>query len=228
MKPTDFELAAKGVLSDEFEKPPVISLELIQLIKSNTKSVDTEFDKILPPLYRYYSQIQWSSISVARTIAIWLKELQGKRFIDIGSGVGKLCIVLRFLTDLKIYGIEQRPHLVKIANEIIKTNSLKDITFTNQNLMDLNWQEYDVFYLFNPFQEHVSMSPAAVIDNTVSFHREHFTEYTKKVYEELQKMGRNKIFITYHGYGGKLPKSWILKYSQYIDGGFLSMWVQAS
>lgn len=228
MKPTDFELAAKGALSGEFEKPPVITRELIQLIKSEPKSVDQEFDKLLPPLYRYHSQVQWTSIPVARAIAKWLQNFHGKKFIDIGSGVGKLCIVLRFLTDLKIYGVEQRPHLVNVAKEIIKTNNLPDITIWEKNLLNLDWQEFDIFYLFNPFQEHVAISPTAVIDNTIPFHRTHFMEYTAKVYEELQKMPPNKIFITFHGYGGKLPKSWALKYSQYVEGGFLSLWVKVS
>lgn len=228
MKPTDFELAAKGALSDEFEKSPIITGELIHLIKSNNKSVDLEFDKLLPPLYRYHSQVQWTSVPVARTIASWLENFPGKRFIDIGCGIGKLCIVLRFLTGLKIFGIEQRPHLVHLASEIIKTNNLQNISILEKNLLDLNWQEYDIFYLFNPFQEHVSLSPTAVIDNTIAFHRDHFMAYTSKVYEELQKMPRNKILITYHGYGGKLPKSWALKYSQYIEGGFLSLWVKVS
>lgn len=218
MKPTDF--------SAEFETSPLISQELIQLIKWDGKSVDSEFDKLLPPLYRSHSQVQWTSVPVARAVASWLQNFHGKRFIDIGSGVGKLCIALRFLSDLKIYGIEQRPHLVQVANEIIKTNNLQDITIWEKNLLDLNWQDYDIFYLFNPFQEHVALSPTAVIDNTIPFHRDHYLAYTAKVFEELQKMPRNKVLITFHGYGGKLPKSWALKCSHYIEGGFLSMWVK--
>ncbi|MGZ3769952.1 MAG: methyltransferase domain-containing protein [Bdellovibrio sp.] len=228
MKPTEFELAAKGALSAEFEKSPIISPVLKELIKSNSKDANEEFDKLLPPLYRYHSQIQWSSVAVGKTIASWLQGLSGKKFIDIGCGVGKLCIVLRILTDLKIFGIEQRPHLVQIANEMITANGLKDITIIEKNLLDLNWNDYDIFYLFNPFQEHVSLSPTAVIDNTVNFHRDHFIKYTKKVYAELENLSRDKIFITYHGYGGKLPPSWKLTFSQYIDGGFLSLWTKVN
>lgn len=228
MKSTDFELEAKGALSAEFENAPIISRELIQLIKSNSRTVDSEFDKLLPPLYRYHSNVQWTSVLVAKAIATWLQNFHGKRFIDIGSGVGKLCIALRILTDLKIYGIEQRPHLVQVTNEIIKINNLQDITIQEKNLTNLNWQDFDIFYLFNPFQEHVSLSPTAVIDNTISFHRDHYLAYTAKVFEELQKMSPNKVLITFHGYGGKLPKSWALKSSQYIEGGFLSMWVKVT
>lgn len=226
MKLSDLELAAKGLLSAEFDKSPIISADLVQLVRSSKKIVDQEFDEILPPLYRFHSPNQWTSILVARTIAGWIQNLHGKKFIDIGCGVGKLCIVLRLLTDLKIFGIEQRPQLVKTANHIIETNRFQNISIIEKNLMDLNWQDYDIFYLFNPFQEHVSFSPALVIDHTINFHRDHYLTYTNKVYQELQRMPRNKIFITFHGYGGKIPNSWALKCSQFVEGGFLSLWVK--
>ncbi|WP_374073491.1 methyltransferase domain-containing protein [Bdellovibrio bacteriovorus] len=220
--------ATRDLLSEKFESPPILPLELIQHLKSGVPLDDNEFDQILPPLFRFLSPVHWTSIKVAQTLAEWLQPYKGKKFIDLGSGVGKLCILLRLLTDLEIYGVEQRRNLVAISDEIVSVNNLDRVKFSNGNLIDLNWADYDIYYLYNPFQEHVSALNAFLIDSNIKMSTDHYRQYIAKVSEELKKAKEGTVLITYHGYGGSTNKFWKLIHSQFIEGGFLCMWIKDS
>lgn len=219
---------ARDHLSENFERPPLLPSDFIQNLTSDLPLDNIEFDQVLPPLYRFLSSAQWTSIKVAQTLSAWLKPHGRKKFIDLGSGVGKLCVLLRILTDLEIYGVEQRQHLVDISRKIAAANDLDRILFSTGNLIELNWTDYDIFYLYNPFQEHVAFSDTFLIDKNIDLSRAHFNHYSAKVLEELKKVKDGSILITFHGYGGSIPKSWSMKHSQFVEGGFLSMWVKNS
>lgn len=235
MKPSDSTRDA-DIFSEEFEQAPRISEDFIQklnqsFIEFGTQATqnpveDLEFDQILPPLHRLLSPVQWTSINVAQLIAKWLSSYKDKKFLDGGSGVGKLCILLRYLTDLEIHGVEQRTNLVKISQEIVATNDLHRITFEAKNIQDVCFADYDIIYLYNPFQEHVCYSDSLIIDKSIDLDKKYFHEYTAKIYEELKTVKKDSTLITFHGYGGKVPKSWTLKYNQFIEGGFLTMWIK--
>ena len=226
MTSKNLDRAALNLLSQDFEESPIIAQDIVQRLQSNLFVSDPEFDLVFPPFYRFLSPVQWTSLNVTRAIAEWIRPHQNKKFVDVGSGVGKLCLALRFWIDLEIHGVEQRPHLVAISQEIAKVNELKNIHFSAQNLIEMNWSDFDIFYLYNPFQEHVSYTDHFLIDNKIELHQKYFQDYTARVYEELKKVKPGSMLITFHGYGGKIPKSWSLRCSQYIEGGFLSMWVK--
>lgn len=235
MKPQDSKESV-DILSEEFEQAPKIPAEFLEklnqsFIKFGTQSSlspvdDLEFDKILPPLHRFLSPVQWTSINVAQLIAKWISPYKNKKFLDGGSGVGKLCILLRYLTELEIHGVEQRQSLVKISQEIATTNGLTDLYFEAKNIQDVVFADYDIIYLYNPFQEHVCYSETLLIDKTIELDKKYFQEYTAKIFQELKVLKQGSVLITFHGYGGKVPKNWTLKYNQFIEGGFLSMWVK--
>lgn len=227
MKSKDLDAACADIFSESFERSPTISANLIERLQASEPPVDDlEFDQILPPLHRFLSPVQWTSIAVAQEIASWLRPYGNKKFLDAGSGVGKLCILLRFLTDLEIYGVEQRPNLVRISQEIVKVNDLHGLNFAAGNIQDTHFADYDIVYLYNPFQEHVCYSETLLIDKTIELDKKHFFEYTAKISTELKTLKKGSVLITFHGYGGKVPKSWTLKYNQFIDAGFLSMWIK--
>ncbi len=76
------------------------------------------------------------------------------RFIDIGSGVGKLCICLYLLTNIKtIYGIEINENRHKIAakalNGLLKStnNSDRTIHFESADFLDYKAEKFSIAYL---------------------------------------------------------------------------------
>src|SRR5258708_1961026 len=101
-----------NLLPKTFSTEPVLAPKAIEQIRSGKGIEEKEFDQIFPPYYQSQSTIHWSPISVAQQISIWIKRLNRKSVVDIGCGAGKLCLLLRILTNYEIFGIEQRPNLV--------------------------------------------------------------------------------------------------------------------
>jgi SAM-dependent methyltransferase len=212
-------------LSNTFSEPPTISSELIRKIQILDEIDDAEFDNIYPPRTRAISDIQWSSIKVAHEIADIIGRKSKLRFIDIGSGVGKLCTLLSFLTDLEIFGVEQRRDLFEISQTVAKRNNLDRIHFIHGNMLDLNWSDYDIFYLFNPFQEHIcDDSDIGLIDKNIDLDRKHYVQYLSEVFRQMTWLAPGKKVITFHGYGGKMPPSMKLLDCRPIDNGYLCLW----
>jgi SAM-dependent methyltransferase len=209
-----------------FNSKPIFQIEIIEKILSGEDVQEIDFDQIFPPYYQFQSTIHWSPICVARQISKWIKPLGRRSFIDIGCGVGKLCLLLRILTDYKIMGIEQRPKLVGIANKIIELNNLKNISIVQMNMLELNWNLHDIYYLYNPFQEHITDEGPCIIENDLEFDAKNYAHYTSEVFRQLTWAQAGKVLITFHGYGGVVPSEWKMLASEPIGSGDLTMWIK--
>ena len=203
---------------------------------------DQLFDSLLPVRYRCVSNTQWTSAKVVEKIGILLESITPTdgtaddsaapssaplTFIDIGSGVGKLCILLALRmmqTKMKFFGIEQRKNLVKISEKIRAANKLDNVHFAHRNMMELSWEKFDIYYLYNPFQEHVTQAGGSQIDHEIDFDRSFYTHYITEVYRQLSWADKGKRLITFHGYGEMVPDSWTLRASQIIEKGSLCLW----
>ncbi len=217
-------------LSDLFPKDftmkPIIPQEIIERLQYGSFVDDIELDQIYPPFYQFQSAIHWTPISVAQQIAVWIKPLSLKTFIDIGCGVGKLCILLRIITDYQLFGIEQRQSLVTIANKLIKVNKLTEISIQQMNMLDLNWDPYDIYYLYNPFQEHLATQDMFIIEKDIELKQKSYDVYLSEVLRQLHCAKAGKILITFHGYGGSIPREWRMIASKHIENGVLTMWIK--
>lgn len=205
---------------------PKISVDMIESLRRFDDIDDVDFDRIFPALYQYHSAVHWSPVAVAMKITEWVKDLKQKKFLDIGCGVGKLCILISILTEHEVYGIEQRAPLVQIAQDIIATNNLSRISIQQKNMLNLDWSAYDIYYLYNPFQEHVAHSESFIIDQDLDFDKKFYIKYTSEVFRQLSWAAPGKVFITYHGYGGEIPSDWHLFATERINNGDLKMWVK--
>ncbi len=210
----------------EFESDPILTPTIVMKILEDETVQDWEFDQIFPKYYQCQSAIHWSPISVARQISEWIRPLNKRSIIDIGCGVGKLCLLLRILTQYEIFGIEQRSNLVKIANKIIEINSLKDISIIGMNMLDLDWNLHDIYYLYNPFQEHITDDGFCIIEKNLEFNKENYARYTSEVFRQLTWAKPGKVLITFHGYGCHVPQDWRNIASRNIKGGNLAMWIK--
>jgi len=211
-----------------FDGDPIIPEDVIQKLRSGRNDGDRFFDRVFPERLRLISFVQWSPIEVALTIAAWLKkDMPNARFVDMGSGVGKLCLVLSLVSDLRVMGIEQRDYLVEIARMIAKRNSIH-AQFEHMNCIDVDWEQHDVFYFYNPFQEHVALGEFHLIDDKIDLDRKFHVEYTERVHQELRKMAPGKRLITFHGFGGRIPRSLRLIRSARVGNGKLCMWEKMS
>lgn len=186
---------------------------------------DRVFDRFLPPQYQEVSARHWSSAGIARRVAQWLeKGHPGKKIIDIGSGVGKFCVLLGLQSRLQIFGIEQRKMLHDVSLRLKETAALDQVTFLHGNMLDISWQTYDIYYFYNPFQEHIVNNGWSRIDHDLPFSSGLYGKYIDEIFRQLVWAEKGKVLITYHGYGGVVPSTWNIVHRAPVKNGELCMW----
>ena len=177
-------------------------------IYSFTES-DSEFDKIYPVHYQKISQIHWTPVEVIKTVINWLEVTKAKKILDIGSGIGKFCIVGSILSKFVFVGVEKRKNLFLQSKKTASFFKTKNVSFINDNITNINFQEFDTFYYFNPFCEQIADS--GWIDQKPQFSEEKYKRYENYVIGELSKMPIGTKVITYHSNELILPSSYRLR-----------------
>lgn len=98
-----------------------------------------------------------SSYSTLLTALREIDPKQGARFIDLGSGYGRVGLVLGFLRpDIEFIGYEYVPQRVEVSKESSQRLGLSGhVHFHTQDLSDREFAipEADVYYLYDPFSE---------------------------------------------------------------------------
>lgn len=94
------------------------------------------------------------------TVLTALEKLQpsaGSRFIDLGSGYGRVGLVVGLMRpDLNFIGYEFVQHRVDIANTSTQNLGLEDrVHFVTQDLSHRDFQipEAEIYYMYDPFSE---------------------------------------------------------------------------
>lgn len=202
---------------------PILSQDVVCRLNRGLPINDEEFDRIFPQKVRACSEVHWSPVLVAMHIADFTNDLGRIRFLDIGSGPGKLCSLLSLMTKMQVFGIEQRRDLYSVAKSLATRNNFL-VHYLHGNMLDLDWNDYDIIYLYNPFQEHLCESGPGVIDNNIELDRKFYFQYVEDVFSRFLELRPGKRVITYHGYGGRFPVSMRLVRSRLIGMGQLCMW----
>ncbi len=168
---------------------------LFQFLKMRLPVGDEEFNKMLPNWLYTFSRRHWTPINVAKEAAKFLADKPGKKILDIGSGVGKFCMLGATYTEGVFTGVEYRENLHEIACGLVKSQGLINVHFINSDIANIDFREYDSFYFFNPFQEHIDIT--AQIDDSVEMGNEQYDKYTVYVREQLAKMPSGTRLATY-------------------------------
>lgn len=184
---------------------------------------DFEFDQILPSNMREISDSQWSSVKAAKALSAMLCDRPKARFVDLGSGAGKMCLLLALKSTLEITGVERRQSLIDVARKICDLNAPGRINLLHMDLLNLDWRDYDVLYLFNPFFEHKCKSDA-LIDWNIELGERAFRRSVVSAFDKLSTLRTGQRVVTFHGYGGKMPKSLKLINRTIVDDGTMNMW----
>ena len=75
----------------------------------------------------------------------------GKTFVDLGSGLGKVALLVSLLTGANAYGIELDPYLVAGAQAAAHSLSLTTPQFIAGDILSTPLPPADVFYMFIPW-----------------------------------------------------------------------------
>ena len=189
-----------------------------------TSTTDRAFDRLLPEALRRLSYMHWTPIEVAIRATTLLCPSSGMRILDVGSGVGKLCMVGAMSSEGLWYGVEQHETLVHTACELAGALGVADRTrFLHGDALAVDWREFDAIYLYNPFEV-----PLFDVD-----HGQHLLDFRLKVagvQDRLAALPERARVVTLQGFGGVMPRSYELLYHERIAaaGLDLALWVQGA
>jgi SAM-dependent methyltransferase len=190
------------------------------LVNLNPDITDNEFDAIFPVRMRELATTHWTPVAVAKLAADYLVDAPGTRVLDIGSGVGKFCLIGAVHTKGHFTGVEQRQQLVDVANDLAAAYWLPNVVFLNKNMMSIVFADYDAFYFFNSFQENVDIINK--IDDTQILSPELYHSYSTYVCAQLALMPIGTRVATYFSPLDIIPGNYRLQHT--LIGGALRFW----
>ena len=193
-------------------------------LRGGRKVSDAQFDQIFPPLIRKISEVHWTPVEIAIRAAELLATDEKTRVLDVGSGAGKFCLVASLSARGQFTGVEQRLHLLQTARTCAEELGASQASFVLGNMADLVWDVFDAFYLFNPFYENVLRSIR--IDNTVSHSQVKFNRAIETVRNKLIAARLGTKVVTYHGFGGEVPRGYHRLKREPIGTSHLELWVK--
>lgn len=162
---------------------------------------DARFDQLFPAELRDLSTLHWTPVEIAVRAAEMLSTHEHARILDVGSGIGKACLVATLCSTSSWWGVERDPALVAAANRAAKFLGVEDrARFIHGDAADLDWNAFDGFYFYNPFSslllnEHTSpFVRYGIILNNV-----------RRTETRLASVRAGTRVVTYHGFGGDMP-----------------------
>lgn len=187
---------------------------------------DLAFDRLYPERIRKLSNRYWTPVHVARRAAELFAAHGARRVLDIGAGMGKFCVIAALTTELELTGVEHREGLVAAGRAILATYGIPRVTLIHGTLDDVDFDAYDGFYLFNPFEEG-TFEPSQWVDRTVPLSEERASADITRVEEALARARRGTCVVTFHGFGGAIPPGFVHLPEETRGTTFLRLWVKA-
>lgn len=189
-------------------------------------SSDESFDQQLPVGLQLKSSVYFTPIDVARHAARLLAPEPGTRVLDIGAGAGKFCLAAaREVPSATFHGVEWRRHLVRLANRLAAKLQLANARFIHADALDVDWAEYDAFYLYNPFAEQL-FEAGFTLDHTIAMRPENFVHYVTAVRQRLALARVGTRVVTYHGYGAPAPLGYELARKDTAGSDYIELWIK--
>lgn len=205
--------------------PRAMTLDVLavrEALQHHAAVPDEAFDQVFPEELRERSHLHWTPVATAIRAAELLAPERSARVLDVGAGVGKLCLVGALVTGAMWWGVEQDPVQIAAANQAAWALDLGRRTrFVQGDGSRLAWDEFDALYFFNPFGT-VMLAP----------HASPFVRYAtiqstlRRIEQRLATTRPGTRVVTYHGWGGKLPAGYRRMSSEAAGGDFLELWIR--
>ena len=184
---------------------------------------DEQFHHLYPLAMQQLARRHWTSLNVAQTVVEFLTPWRGAKVLDIGSGVGKFCLTGAYnKPSSHFYGIEQRKDLVAHAETARDILKLDNAHFIHGNFTQLDFSQYDHFYFYNAFYEHLVDTDK--IDDNITFSESLYNYYTRQLYKKLEQMPAGTRLATFHTLEDKVPPGYCLAEAQI--GNLLKFWIK--
>jgi tRNA A58 N-methylase Trm61 len=193
---------------------------IFKYIEKGISMKDDDFDGIYPEEVRPMAFTHFTPIEIAIRAAKFLVQKSGTKVLDIGSGAGKFCMIGSVCTNGHFTGVEQRDNLHLLAEQIFKKYQLKNINFINSNINQIEFNNYEAFYFFNPFYENIIQFEK--IDDAIDVKNDLYDEYSNYVKNQLDLMPLGTRLVTFFSAYDEVPISYQLISKD--DRQKISMW----
>ena len=185
---------------------------------------DPEFDSLLSPEHQSVSDVHWTSVEACRMAIKLLNLGPDDHVLDVGSGVGKAALLFALYSGCRVTGIEQRAHLVRVAQDLQKHLRVDGVRFRAGDALEASWQDYTVIYLFNPYQEHLPDKGTPKLDQKLNFDEALYRAHVLKTKAQLADLAPGTRVLTYYGFGGHLPHGYERIKSRVYQSGTLTVY----
>jgi SAM-dependent methyltransferase len=194
---------------------------LADALRAGRPVADRAFDRVYPPHVRKLSAKFWTPVAVAARAATLLVEGGATRVLDVGAGVGKVCIVGAIVTGAAFTGVEERRDRLEVAQRAVAAFGLSRVTLLHGRMDRVAFDGYDGFYLFNPFAEalEIEANGAARASAEARWARD-----IQRMQDALDAARPGARVVTYHGFGGTVPASYRLVVREESVTGPIECW----
>ncbi len=183
---------------------------------------DTGFESLLSESVQGHSFVHWTPIEVIKVAVDWLGTNKDNRILDIGSGVGKFCLMGALHGNAHFTGVELRENLYQEAQKLKSQLDLSNVEFIHGDVKDINFKSYTSFYFYNPFCEHIAVSGA--IDDQIPFDENTFYAYQDLVEQQLKETPKGTKLVKYCSPELEISVDFDL-HEMYFDGQ-LQLWIK--
>lgn len=184
---------------------------------------DAEFDQLYPLRIQALARRHWTPLDIARRAARFLAAEKPASILDIGSGIGKFCLAAaHYEPGAFFYGVEQRSSLVEYAEHTQKLLRLENARFITGNFTQLNFKNYQHFYLYNPFYE--NLQGTEKIDQSIDYSGELFHYYNRFLRKQLDQKPAGTRLATYHSLEEEVPNDYLVVGTHQND--LLKFWIK--
>lgn len=184
---------------------------------------DKTFNSLYPKAIQEVAEKHWTPLAVAEKAAAFLAVSPDEKVLDIGSGSGKFCLTAAHFHPLtSFYGIEQRPGLVALSNDLAQKLELKNITFICENISNIDFKDYDHFYFYNSFYENIQGTQK--IDFTVKYSDDLYNYYNRFLLKQLNQKPAGTRLVSYHSFGIEIPRDYEIVHTEYNE--YLKFWIK--
>lgn len=188
---------------------------LFKYISAEIDIDDSEMDKIYPEQFKEIAYIHFSPVEVCIRAARFLAAKTGTKVLDIGSGVGKFCMIGAVCTKSHFTGVEYRKSLHDVSIQLVEDYGLRNIEFKFANIDTIEFQDYNAFYFYNSFYENIP--PFEPVTDEVELHNDLYSKYSSYVFNQLSSMPIGTKLATYHCSESIAPPSYSLVNSEFDD-----------
>lgn len=184
---------------------------------------DKIFNSLYPKAIQEVAEKHWTPLAVAEKAAAFLAVSPDEKVLDIGSGSGKFCLTAAHYNPLtSFYGIEQRPSLVALSNDLAHKLELENLTFICENISNIDFKDYDHFYFYNSFYENIQGTQK--IDFTVTYSDDLYNYYNRYLLKQLNQKPAGTRLVSYHSFGIEIPRGYEIVHTDYNE--YLKFWIK--